>query len=46
MKKKNLLLSFALLSSLSVSAQKINVVTDLAHEFSFFIPTTGSTRSI
>lgn len=36
MKKKNLLFSFALLSSLSVSAQKINVVTDLAHEFSFY----------
>lgn len=36
MKKKNLLFSFALLSCLSAGAQKINVVTDLAHEFSFY----------
>ena len=31
-----ILLSMALLSGLTAGAQKINVVTDLAHEFSFY----------
>lgn len=33
---RKLLLSMALLSGLTAGAQKINVVTDLAHEFSFY----------